>query len=361
MATKSKMSNPLTHKPRVVVHYIPAGHLNQIYDGFGRLAKAGLVDLSIVNETGNPLKGWTYVDIDDKRVVYDCMDGLIWLDDTEEANLQYLQTEINCDFYFKRSYTPDLLDYLPDGCKMFPLGLNYSYCPYGPWGGIRNRIKVCLLQNRLVECFHGKKIFKLSDFEYPPIMHQRHQILFLARLWDPLELNDSANAEWIRTLNQLNAFRMECVERLRKEFGENFIGGIERSAYSVQHCPKELLVPSYMTNRNNFLLLVKESDICIATTGLHNSIGWKLAEYVAASRAIISEPLCYQLPGNFVDGHNYLSASSVDSVIERVHMLVEDECLLQKMQLANHSYYENYVRSNQMVLNTLKIIEESNK
>lgn len=37
--------------------------------------------------------------------------------------------------------------------------------------------------------------------------------------------------------------------------------------------------------------LMKQSRICIATTGLHDSIGWKFAEYVVAGRTIVIEPL----------------------------------------------------------------------
>lgn len=49
--------------------------------------------------------------------------------------------------------------------------------------------------------------------------------------------------------------------------------------------------------------MVKESDICITTTGLHRSIGWKFAEYIAASKAIVTEKLNYspgtELKANF--------------------------------------------------------------
>ena len=78
MEYEDKMNTTLQHIPKVVVYYKPCGHLHQIYDGFGLLAEQKLIDLSVVPVGGTPLNGWTYVDIDSKRVVYDCMDGAIW-------------------------------------------------------------------------------------------------------------------------------------------------------------------------------------------------------------------------------------------------------------------------------------------
>lgn len=358
MEYEDKMNTTLKHIPKVVVYYKPCGHLHQIYDGFGLLAEQKLIDLSVVPVGGNPLKGWTYVDIDSKRVVYDCMDGAIWLDDTKEKNYAFLREHIQCDYYFKRSYSAELENYLPRGCKMYPLGLNYSWFPRGPWtDSWKEKVKIRLLQNSLVEHFHGKKIFHAKDFEYPPEMHHEHKVLFLARLWDPYEMNKGKNLEWCKAVSQINEFRIECVRALSNTFTDNFIGGLERTVYSEAHCPKDLLVSSEMSNRKNFLQKVKESDICIATTGLHNSIGWKFGEYVAASRAVVSEPLCYELPGNFVEGVNYLSASSVHEVVNQAIRLVNDELLLSSMMKANHSYYENFLRSDVLVLNTLKLIE----
>ena len=52
-----------------------------------------------------------------------------------------------------------------------------------------------------------------------------------------------------------------------------------------------LAMPESYTNKESYLRAVKDHSICITTTGLHNWIGWKLGEYVAASRAIVTEPL----------------------------------------------------------------------
>lgn len=51
---------------------------------------------------------------------------------------------------------------------------------------------------------------------------------------------------------------------------------------------------------------MRRSDICIGSTGLWDSIGWKTGEYVAAARAVVNERFVYEVPGGFREGVNYL-------------------------------------------------------
>ena len=62
----------------------------------------------------------------------------------------------------------------------------------------------------------------------------------------------------------------------------------------------------------------------MASTGLHGSTGWKLAEYVAAGRAIVTEPLRYTLPGGFEEGKNYKTYTSPAECEEQLRQLLAD-------------------------------------
>ena len=84
------------------------------------------------------------------------------------------------------------------------------------------------------------------------------------------------------------------------------MGGVQKSAYAMQHA-KDILLLRTMTERGRYLKTLHQSDICIGTMGLHKSSGWKTAEYVAASKGIVNETLHYEVPGNFLEGKNYLA------------------------------------------------------
>jgi hypothetical protein len=108
-----------------------------------------------------------------------------------------------------------------------------------------------------------------------------------------------------------------------------------------------------VTAKRRFMALVKASPICIATTGLILSTGWRFGEYVAASRAIVSEKLHDVLPGPFRTPDNYLEFCTVAELIGAVGKLVENRAALQTMMWNNYSYYRTYGRPDSLVLNAL--------
>ena len=116
---------------------------------------------------------------------------------------------------------------------------------------------------------------------------------------------------------------------------------------------KDLIAPFSLTKREAYLQVIKEHNICIATTGLHNSISWKFGEYVAASRAILSEPLIYELPGNFENSKNYLSFNNEDELLNGTYSLLKNKDELFDMMNNNFHYYNNFLRHYRLVFNTL--------
>jgi hypothetical protein len=323
-----------------------------VYDGFARLAKAGVIDLTVKRASGDSDKPILTVIVNGKyRVVYDTLDGLNWIEgSTREANLGYFANELEWDFYFKRSCNQDVTKNIPQGKKVYPLGLNYSYRPEGEYPySIRERAIRFLRDTRLASAFYGRVDFRSADFEHYPVPSGLKRILFLARLWDP----DTVVEEALKTEREtINRRRVECIRACREEFGDRFVGGIQDDAFARRYA-QDLIIPSALTERSAFLDKVKESDICIATTGLHDSIGWKFAEYVAAARAIVSEPLKYELPGDFAESRNYLSFETKEELVSSIRRLSEDAGLMQNMMNENFRYYQTDLRSDMLILRTL--------
>jgi hypothetical protein len=82
-------------------------------------------------------------------------------------------------------------------------------------------------------------------------------------------------------------------------------------------------------------------------------VGGRLGEFVAASKAIVTDPLGCELPGDFAAGTNYLTYESVDECVERVRELAYDRAALVAMQEANYRYYRAYLRPDMLVGRTL--------
>ncbi|MFG7388542.1 hypothetical protein ACGO3R_10875 [Lactococcus lactis] len=178
--------------------------------------------------------------------------------------------------------------------------MNYFVtCPDNPLTKIDFKSKTCMIfvfNSKIQLC---QKIYP-ENFEEKVIDSKGHpQILFLTRTWE-------------NSPKEINEFRASSIRLLKKKFGNHVIAGFKPTAYAKANF-KDCLVPNILTKRKNYLQLVKESDICITTTGLHRSIGWKFAEYIAASKAIVTEKLNYSPGPELKANVNFLNLIRVKS------------------------------------------------
>ncbi|HVX52224.1 MAG TPA: hypothetical protein VHB48_18840 [Chitinophagaceae bacterium] len=334
----------------------------QIYSGFFELARKGVIKLKVtpIKSTSESIP-ITNVRINKKyTAVYDALDGLTWIYGDEAANLEHFGKTYNVDFYFKRSFANVLPGYAHEKCRVFPLGLNYNVQPekdiFSLVPSAAEKIKYILKRYRLFRGFSDARFFYAKDFEHYPLPGNKSRVLFITRLWDPAEAK-SERSEHFRAC--INNARVASIEACKKKYGALFTGGLEKNNFSVTTFPS-LVLPEELTRKEQYLQAIKNHTICIATTGLHHSIGWKFAEYVAASRAIVTEPLQFELPGNFGEAVNYLSFKGTENLIEQIDFLLTNRSFTRQMMQNNFQYYNNYVNPERLVLNTLlKIADET--
>ena len=157
----------------------------------------------------------------------------------------------------------------------------------------------------------------------------------------------------LRHLRVFFETRARCLELLKKEFKTNFTGGFQHTDYALNHFKNLLLDKNEFSAKKNYIKVLKRHPICIATTGLHGSMGWKLAEFVSNARAIVTEALNYRVPGHFERGENYLDFVSAEGCVESSMKLFQDAQLRSKLMLNNYKYHQCYLRPDSLVLNTL--------
>jgi hypothetical protein len=138
----------------------------------------------------------------------------------------------------------------------------------------------------------------------------------------------------------------------REEFGNIFLGGLIDNEYSRRIAPEYISHPD-QTKKLNYLNNVKNSNICLATKGLHKSSAWKFGEYIACSKAIISEPIEYSVTGEFTPEHNYLEFSNDNQLIDNINLLLNDNLLINKIMKNNYDYYNEFLRPDKLILNSL--------
>jgi hypothetical protein len=331
-------------------------HLQQIFTGFRALEQRGLIRVSQrllrepimqpdrVQHLRDARHAHLRVIVNGTlRLHYDTFDG-------REVDEEYLA---QCDYYFKRSFDEAYL--VREGLdtrKIKPLGLYYEVYPDGfETRRIARALALCkgfadVVRKTVKTLPTIQSMQALPDYDAPA------RILFNVKAFDPHnERNRSAEKIEERVL--INEMRAACIRKLRAEFGASFFGGFVPSRYARKHFPNELVPDPSLAAKRNYMKLLQAHPICVATTGLHGSIGGKFAEYVCLSKAILSETLNYRVPGDLREGTHYLEFATADECVEQAHRLVSDRELRGQLMSNNTRYYNAWLRPDMLILNSL--------
>jgi len=332
-------------------------HLSQVITGFFELEATGHVALTAVEATTelSEESAALRADVEGRRVIYECTDG--W-----NIPADVLLGIDTVDLYFKRSYDPRHRQELPGALDLRPLGLNYHVISgRNRWHAGTRPLHLRRLTSALIRrasplgSFAGVRDVRIPhvrDVEHPPTTREPANVLFMTRTWG--DFDRSLPSELVREARAVDEARADLIRVARREFGPRFFGGFAPGDYAVRHYPDCLLPSQAVVRRHAYLARVHGSDVCVATTGLWDSIGWKMTEYVAASRAIVTEPLRHSVPGGFAAGTNYLEFVTVDEFVDAVAALLDDRERREAMMRANAAYYRRWVRPPDQVMRTLE-------
>ena len=286
-----------------------SAHTSQVVTGFLMLARRRRIALTI-EDAGHRREEYPHPHLVEafvggRRIAFDMLDGYNF---DVVAAAAYIR---GVDLYFKRS------------CSTFRNGVFPARpAEEGEYFTVEK-----------FECGAGRRVAA-----------KRLKILFLTRLWEG-EQNRA-----------INAMRIAIVRALGERYPRNFTGGVTDTPLARALCP-ELIGAEKYTDRARYLRLMRRSDICIGSTGLWDSIGWKTGEYVAAARAVVNERFVYEVPGGFREGVNYLGYASAEECVAQVDLLMRCPDAVQRMKEANAAYYREWLRPDALVGQALRQAE----
>lgn len=319
-------------------------YLQQIFTGFAQLHKAGVIRLRqrmckpTTNTSGVKVlingSTWVYYDMHDNAAINEQV-----LDEVE--------------FYFKRSFLPDHSRHCK---KIFPYGLRYAVfdgrfdlfqmervASFGTaWQRLRRLAKQLLVAN----------FPSVSQVEAPPCLGQPPRVLLMTQLWGPHNLAAPVSPP----AEEVNLSRATCIRLLRKEFGSLFFGGVRPDDFSRTYFSDVVLPDVRIAEKATYFKLLRGFPICVTTRGLHDSNGGRLAEYVALSKAVITEQPAFDVPGGFAPEANYITFSTPEQCVEAATRLMQDKELRHQLMINNFRYYQAYLRPDCLILNTLGVV-----
>ena len=214
------------------------------------------------------------------------------------------------------------------------------YLSNAAWAAVRNR-----RFRHLWAVQHSLRTFR------PPLIDSLEldaggdaKVLYQVTAWNPAESADSAGREW------LNDRRAALVVALREAFGDRFVGGFVPTEHALHRYPE--LVTNFPSGRLEYLDLIRQCRVVVSGVGLHGSNPWKLAEYLAASRAIVAEPLQSEIPESLDPVvHWFEQPEQCVGICER---LLSDQTATAEHQRKAGEYWRRYVRPDQLLMNRLQ-------
>jgi len=293
------------------------GLLRLRYEGLAPFRREGIYPHDVVLEAR----------LGDTVLAYDLADACGEPTDKEGFDRQLERVA----FYFKRNHNPRYSQGMKYRNRIRPLGLNYYVtCPGNFMEARRAYTPEEYMSHNSYTAYNG---------------------LFLTRLWDPdvWGLSEQAAAD----IERVNALRIGCIRACREALGERFYGGLENSAFAQKAAP-DLVLPAAETGRVAYLRRLKENYVCVAAAGSCHCVGREMAEYCAAGRAIVTEPLRASVPGGFSRGKNYILYTTPEECVRKLTALLGNVPGIHRMEAANFGYYNSFVRPDAMVLRTLR-------
>jgi hypothetical protein len=357
---------PATELRCTLLSHSTSSHLAQIYAGFALLHRLGALRLTQQLRKVpriDPTKPHHLRDAAHAHLTVLVNDGLRVHYDTHDSWEIHEEWAEQSTVYFKRSYDTEKI---PPRfrAKVFPLGLNYELYA-GSWDRFEwsRALRLNPWVRRLKWLARRAAAVAGAPWAYRPVSRAMYavpdrarepRVLFMTQTWDPAEFPDMT-PDKVEERVRMNEARAECIDRLRREFGDRFLGGFKHTPHALAQNKQHLIPDGALSGKGNFIKILRSYPICVTTTGLHNSIGWKLAEYVAFSRAIVTERLHYQVPGDFAAGKNYLEFVGPEECVRAVSLLMSDAKLRGRMMDANFAYYASHVRADVLVMNSLLV------
>lgn len=101
---------------------------------------------------------------------------------------------------------------------------------------------------------------------------------------------------------------------------------------------------SRRVQHGDYLEQTRQSAVVFNTPAVHDCLGWKLGEFLALGKAIISTPLGREMPGRFVSGeHFHLVDGSEDAIVDAVQVITRDHEYRGRLEDNAREYWERYL------------------
>lgn len=217
--------------------------------------------------------------------------------------------------------------------------------PIGPSFGIRNFSliqylkfswklkKMAKIHNPYWETFKNNSLKRsfYKEYEKDSVNEINNQTFYLNYPWGKH-----------KAVTEMRKSIIIILKRLEEKNLIKFIGGFSKRRYGYHKGLKDLSA-GRIYNHKNYLKALKKAGFVINTPAVHNCLGWKLGEYLALGKTIISLPLGRAMPGDFIAGKHYHEIKEIGGLENAVIEIVNNESYRSNLAENARVYYDRYL------------------
>ena len=349
-------------------------YVSVIYAGLYDLENAGQVKLDYADKRGLLAKGKFGLADLHNTVVLNITDDtssksailIIEVGDSTGINEELVQC---CDVFVKRSYCAEVVAQLSPALqkKVVPFGLHFACTSVveKSWHRLRhvhgyNTMKghyattpiksVLRLVRHVAELTiikrgrAGGRLPMLSNtMTVPPTRAAEEKIYYRTRVYD----QDSARVE--------NQMRVDVIRALKGAFGSRFVGGLRRTPFAEKHYPDCIFAENI--DWQGHLERVRRYLVCVTSSGLHGSNDWKIAEYLAASRCLVSQQLKSEPHMHLQHGREALFYTNPAGCVESCQAILSDPELASQLRHNAAAYFSHHGQPKMLLSSCLERVE----
>ncbi|KQO20419.1 hypothetical protein ASF10_17230 [Flavobacterium sp. Leaf82] len=249
-----------------------------------------------------------------------------------------------CDIYGKVNYNSD----------SFPAHNQEKIVAIGPSFGIKIwnlfetlyhltfnfiRFKNAIVNKRGFAANYWRQYKRLRLKNYNLTQSSTNQVFFLNSIW--------------KKESETNNNRALFIETCKSNENINFEGGfVSRS--NGDNLGFDHLVYSEIIPLQTYIEKVKNSAFVFNTPAVLSCHGWKLAEFLALGKAIISTTHYNQLPADLLNEKHLLYAENQEEINQAIEKLTTDISLKKNLELVSRNYFETYLAPQKVIKRLLE-------
>lgn len=171
----------------------------------------------------------------------------------------------------------------------------------------------------------------------------KHYIFFIATLWK----HDNC-------ITGTNVLRKIFIELCKPHKEIEFEGGFFSEASHPQYNNFKDIIFLKRYPIEKYIKNTILSSFVFNTPAVFNCHGWKLAEFLAMRKAIISTPLSNELPEELIHGENIHFVTNKTELEDAINLLVANKDYKKHLENGANMYYEKYASPKSVIQYILK-------